>query len=224
MDHLQRKLNLNYFIIAILVFSIFSTSVNLVLAAPVASSPTCEIKADVLSVEKTKTVTPPINAPSQEIEYYSVNLKILKVSTLQDEGRKTCDDLYPVNSEKETIIFPDDYGQTFFTSGQRIRGQVHFSGDERFHGTFLSNVSVISQQISILEPSEVSEEMVRQNYVNNIDSVLLQPDQQTYSVRGTRKGRLLSFIPVTLNIQLEVNPITGAVKSVKKPWWSFLVR
>lgn len=138
----------HYFVIVILatlIFGLIFVFGNLALAGPAASSPICEIEADVLGVEKTKTITPPINAPSQEIEYYSVRLKILKVSTLRDEGSSTCYNLYPVRSEKETILFPDDYNQNPFTNGQRIKGQVHFSGDERFGGVFLSNVFVISQ-------------------------------------------------------------------------------
>ena len=345
MNHLKEKLNLTHFTIAVLIFVAFFTSVDLVLAVPAAPSPICEIEADVLSVEKTKTITPPINAPSQEIEHYSVNLKILRASVLQnDEGFTTCDNLYPVNSEKETILFPDEYNKSPFTNGQRIKGKVHFSGDERFHGTFLSNISVLSQppqpaktiitgsvigggdttpeglfdaprkfvyqvkqndgsiieatytayppspvgdremkkirlsfyagtvkvgdqlkargsfdkttqnltvadegdyietsskkepiiekqeqdkeqpQANIIESSKVSEIMLQQNHVDNVDSISLQSNQQTYIVRGTKKGKLFFFIPVTLNIQLEVDATNGVVKAIKKPWWSFLVR
>jgi len=76
----------------------------------------------------------------------------------------------------------------------------------------------------VLESSKISEKLLQQNYVDNVGSVSLQSDQQTYSVHGTKKGKLFFFIPVTLDIQLEVDVTTGAVKEIKKPWWSFLVR
>lgn len=222
MNHLKERFNITHFAVVAIIFSSFLISARLASAVPVAPSPTCEIEADVLGVEETKTITPPINAPSQEIERYSINLKILKVFTFRDEGFTTCDSLYQINSEKETILFPDEYNKSPFVVGQRINGRVHFSGDERFHGIFLSNTSVISQLP--LESIEVSEKLLQQKYVNDVSSISLQPNQQTYTVQGVKKGKLFFFIPVRLNIQLEVDAITGVVKEIKRPWWSFLVR
>lgn len=332
MNHLKERFNITYFIAVVtVIFSLFFISVSLVSAVPAAPSPTCEIEADVLGAKKTKKITLPINAPSQEIEYYSVNLKILKVSTFQDEGPATCDNLYPVNSEKETILFPNEYNKNPVMEGQRIKGQFHFGGDERFGGIFLSNISIISQppkpaktiitgtvigggdttpeglfdaprkfvyQVkqddgsivkvtytaypsspagdremkkihlsfyagtvkvgdqlkargsfdkttqtltvadegdyietspgqkppSILKTSEVSEKLLQQKYVDDVSSISLQPNQQAYTVQGTKKGKLFFFIPVRFNIRLEVDATTGTVKEIKKPWWAFLVR
>ncbi len=344
MNYFNRKLNFLSFFIGIFFFLTFFTFVNLALAVSSAPSPICEIVGDVLNVEKTTTITPPLNAPSQKIKYYSVRLKIISVSTYQEDDLTknfgTCDSLYSVNSKQETILFSDEYSKSPLIKGQQIKGRLHFSGDERFSGIFLSNISIslqipikedeklepiniiesfeiskklfdqkyderfdgiflpnisilsqipikikedeqkkdeklelintiksfeiskklidqkyderfsgtflpnisISSQIpikikedeqkkdekleliNIIESFEISKKLIDQKYVDDIDDVLLQSNQKTYKTKGTKKGKLFFFIPVRINIQLEVDAITGRVKEIKKPWWAFLAR
>lgn len=44
-----------------------------------------------------------------------------------------------------------------------------------------------------------------------------------YEAKGIRKGNLLFIIPVTIEIECEINAENGKIISVKQPWWSFLV-
>jgi len=59
---------LNISIFSLFVFFAIAGSALAVSGAP---SPTCDIEADVINVEQTITITPPINAPSEQIVHYS---------------------------------------------------------------------------------------------------------------------------------------------------------
>lgn len=97
-----------------------------------------------MSLKKNKVATPPINAASQEIEFYLTKLQIISVSTFREEETAKCQNLYPANSEKETILILHEYNKTPIVEGQKIKGRIHRRGDERFSGIFLSNISVLS--------------------------------------------------------------------------------
>ena len=48
-------------------------------------------------------------------------------------------------------------------------------------------------------------------------------NKPVYEVQASRPGRLLGFIPVTLNVKHDVDATSGNVELTVKPWWSFLV-
>ncbi len=82
----------------------------------------------------------------------------------------------------------------------------------------------LSIATDVLGTDEISKKLLQENHIDGINSISLEEDQQTYNVQGVRQGRLFFLIPVTYNIQLEVDAITNVIKVVRKSWWSFLVR
>lgn len=212
---------------AFILFFVFASPTKAVPAAP---NPTCEIEAEIQMIEKVKKLTPPLNAPAREVEYYSVNLKITKGSMLKEAGSSSCDNRYPIGSEKETMLFPNEYDKTTLIKGQKIKGNVHYEGDERFAGIFLSNVVVLSEiqapglEKNNTESSEISKKILEQKKLDSISNISWNSERKTYQIQGTKKGKLFFVIPVNLKIQLEEETNTGTIKIKKKPWWSFLVR
>jgi len=115
---------------------------------PAAPSPTCEITAKILNIEKVETKTAPIMMPSRDVEFYRLTLDILNVSTYQQEGDATCQDRYGTGPNRNQFkIMMKEYEQISHSlnSGQTIKGKVRFRGDERFHGHFISGVEIVKE-------------------------------------------------------------------------------
>lgn len=111
-------------------FTIFNTS----FAVSAAPSPVCSITAKILKVENK------IN------NYYPIVLDITEISTLEQIGDNLCNDSYINFIEKDygfALLFSDEYKKNSISVGQEITAKVHFGGDERMGGYFLSEVKVI---------------------------------------------------------------------------------
>lgn len=141
-----RILMRNKVVITILILGMVFCAIRIANAVPAAPSPTCEIIAKVIKIEKTKIVTPPILQLSDEIEYYRVKLQILEISTYQKEGSRSCDDSYIKTAEEAgQILTLKEYDKNPISQGQKIKAKIHFSGDERFHGYFLSDIKITKE-------------------------------------------------------------------------------
>ncbi len=137
--------------IAIILFFILSLFTSqLINAVPAAPSPICGIKADVLNIEKTQKESFGYNT-----EYYSVSLIIKDVTTITQE-KVTCDMLYKKDSQINSILTLEDYDKTPISIGQIIKTDIHFGGDERFNGNFLSNIQILEE--TIIPPKEITKQ------------------------------------------------------------------
>ena len=57
----------------------------------------------------------------------------------------------------------------------------------------------------------------------NIDKVDVNADNpQVYLVTASRQVKLFFFIPLNMEVKMQINASTKEVISIKKPWWSFL--
>lgn len=78
----------------------------------------------------------------------------------------------------------------------------------------------------VTEEPIISEEDAKSKAVffDSISSIELKKieDKNVYFIRGEIKGKLLFIIPVTAQIESQVDSKTGEVLSTKKPWWAFL--
>ncbi len=129
----------NKILILILVASVFA--IQFANAVPAAPSPTCEIIANVLNVEKTRTN---ILGQSSRQNYYSLNLDILNISIHKQEGDFSCDNSYIDSAEKSgQILILDEYNKNPISEGQKIKAKIHLGGDERFNGYFLSDIQIL---------------------------------------------------------------------------------
>ena len=123
-------------------------TVQKTLAVPAAPSPVCEITAEVSEIENIKTTTPPLSAAPGKVEYYSVKLQILECSAYRQEGDKHCEELYPLNSEKEVILSLKEHEKKPIEKGEQIKAKIHFGGDEWFHGIFLTDILILKSNNS----------------------------------------------------------------------------
>jgi len=137
--------------ILILAFILISSisSVKIANAVPAAPSPFCEIVADVLDVKKVKRKFD-LNILEIFKGYYNFDLNVIEISTSIQEGGMTCDNSYIdlIKQSGGAMLYSDDYnknltyiGQTYI--GQKIKAQVHYGGDENFHGFFLLDVQIL---------------------------------------------------------------------------------
>ena len=137
---MRRKIIISIFILVAIVF--VSQIVNAVPAAP---SPTCEITATVLSVEKTRTNIEGLGLPPrQNFDYYKVNLDILSISTYMQEDGRSCDNSYIEFAEQSgQKLSLTEYGENPISKDQKIKAKIHFDGDEWFSGYFLSDILIL---------------------------------------------------------------------------------
>ena len=61
--------------------------------------------------------------------------------------------------------------------------------------------------------------------VDSVGSMELKSgeSQLFYRIGGTRKGALLGFIPINLEIEVSIDASSGEIYNVQRPWWSVLV-
>jgi|GEM_PF-3143537 len=159
----------------------------------------------------------------------------------------TCESLYPIGEESKIYIPKESVtDENNLKTSNLISGEVHKPFAYAYFREFSIDIEPPERSplvppiippsvepepepelpitVDALETDEIYEKLLQEKYVDSINDISLQQDQQTYNVRGGKKGKLLFFIPVTLKIQLEVDIDTGMIRQIKKPWWSFLVR
>ncbi|MFA4955045.1 MAG: hypothetical protein WC641_07085 [Patescibacteria group bacterium] len=206
-------------------------TVQIARAVPAAPSPTCEITATITSVKK-KTSNFKTEQPSSEsFDYYGVRLKIISSSLYAKDGNGLCEDLAKL--ETDSIVVPDEYEKTPLKAGQKIKARMHFGGDERLGGYFLTKIEVLSAGVatdeedsgsSIKSSDEISNMLVEKNELKTVETIELDSEKQQYSVVGWRNAKLFFFIPVSVRLEIKINAADGSIQSIKKPWWNFLAR
>ena len=133
-------------------------------AVPAAPSPTCEIMANVLKIEKSRTDFASGPRPGEDFDYYRVNLDIFEITTYTQEGEMPCDNSYIERAEqyKGYIVFVEEYNKNPILEGQKIKAKVHFSGDELFHGYFLLDIikekKDQAEEVKIVGGAEIKKE------------------------------------------------------------------
>jgi uncharacterized membrane protein YkoI len=57
-----------------------------------------------------------------------------------------------------------------------------------------------------------------------VKSVELKGDGQepVYEVIATKEARILGLVPVSMDLEMEVDASNGEIEVTKKPWWGFL--
>lgn len=132
-------------------FSI-SPIVQVANATQAAQSSVCLITADVLEVTKERQLIrgsefqPP--SPDYYIDYYHVHLTISEISLYKKAPGWIggCDNSYAQKVQQNGAIMGlAEYQKNPISPGQRIKAYLNFSGDERFHGFFLSGVQVLGK-------------------------------------------------------------------------------
>lgn len=110
----------------------------------------CVINATVLDIQKTKKrieLGPNYSHLDYYVNYYTVKLKIHNstpsIPVTQTEKYGPCDNL--VNTEKDSVLLLRDYNKAPVRTGQEIKTNIDFRGDEWFHGYLLSNVKILNK-------------------------------------------------------------------------------
>src|SRR3989338_4123168 len=117
---------------------------QIVYAVPAAPSPTCEITAAVLGVEKTRTNTMGGLGEPPQVDYYEIRLDILDISTYSqgpDEMDTSCGNSYIESAERNRqILVLSEYNKNPISEGQNLTARLHSGGDEWLGGFFLSDI------------------------------------------------------------------------------------
>ncbi len=87
------------------------------------------------------------------------------------------------------------------------------------------NFSVLTDNGSIVirtTPEElISEKELKNQTIQNI-KLKAEENKVLYQVNGVKPARLLFLIPVSINIQTDIDATSGNVENIKSPWWSAL--
>jgi hypothetical protein len=83
-----------------------------------------------------------------------------------------------------------------------------------------NTASYPTPSISIEQAVANSDLVIQQ--INNI-SIGVELDKMIYSISGTKEGRLLTILPVKVEIKQRIDANSGETLSTDKPWWAFLV-
>ncbi len=113
--------------------------------------------------------------------------------------------------EREVYVKPGDE-VVIEAGGVAARGKVEL---------LYANETLIAMNskrpIRIL-PSEVSEKIGAVKEIRLVDE-----DVPKYRVSAERVGRLLGLIPISFNVEYEINAENGELLAKNKPWWTILV-
>lgn len=141
---------------------------------------------------------------------YSLGVKIESVSYV--EGPKdffSCEQVYKVGSIESIFIKKD-----------KVRKGDVFSLNQKIEGTNNPGDSYFSLGSYILKTNK---------NINKETYPITKTDKKIYKTNIIKKGKILFFIPFSLNLQIAIDLDTGIVtsdivKETKKPWWYFLVK
>ena len=131
-----------------LIFAMFVILLaGFVLASEIAPSPTCKINAQIQNVSYKEAYyqedidgRPCIAGGEKTPAKYLLKVKISGVSTVNDEGYETCEELYPINTEQTLTIYKSEIESAHtFEKDEFLEGNIHLSGDECQSGIYLSN-------------------------------------------------------------------------------------
>lgn len=112
----------------LIILFLFLLSSFIVVAIPAAPSPSCEIIGEIIKVDKNL--------------FYNnfVHIKIQEVDPVSKNGLEGCERVYPPGNVDIITPMPQ---KNVFSVGQTVKGIVHFSGDEREHGTYFKDYEII---------------------------------------------------------------------------------
>lgn len=79
------------------------------------------------------------------------------------------------------------------------------------------------KEIKILP--DMASETAKEVGIGSIEDIELKSirEEPIYVAKGIKEGKLLAVIPVSLGIETEINADTGAIETIKKPWWDIFV-
>jgi hypothetical protein len=87
------------------------------------------------------------------------------------------------------------------------------------------NVSVLTDNGSVvirITPEELTTEKELKNQTIQKIELKAEKNKVLYQVNGVKPARLLFLIPVSINIQTDIDAASGNVENIKSPWWSAL--
>ncbi len=58
--------------------------------------------------------------------------------------------------------------------------------------------------------------------LDSIESFEIQSGSAIYFIKGSKNVKILGLVPIELTLESKIDATTGVVKSIEKPWWSFL--
>jgi hypothetical protein len=85
------------------------------------------------------------------------------------------------------------------------------------------NFSVLTDNGSIVirtTPEELTSEKELKNQTIQKIELKAEKNKVLYHVDGIKPARLLFLIPVSINIQTDIDAVSGNVENIKSPWWS----
>lgn len=125
----------------------------------------------------------------------------------------------PASSDNNVSLPPKPRDTSILVSNSAVHYSRGVSVEE---SKIYMTTSSGKKRVSVLPDDAVrASEMPKEATIFSVE--LREVSQKpVYTVSGARKARLLKIIPVVFSMETNIDGDTGAVLSVKKPWWSSL--
>ncbi|GAF98716.1 unnamed protein product, partial [marine sediment metagenome] len=147
----------------------------------------------------------------------AVSISNIKISTTERSTAITAN-MYSEGRETPVRIEKTERAVTMESMGVRAETQDILELDSS--GLFIKR-NETRKRLDIL-PHHVNKTV--KGVIDSVDRMEIKlEDKPVYHVKGRKTGNLLWFIPVILDIDVEVNANTGSIENIARPWWSFLV-
>src|SRR3989338_7263451 len=81
------------------------------------------------------------------------------------------------------------------------------------------------KRVTVMPEEAISKAESSTGIVNASDVELIQESgRPVYVIKAKKAGKILSLIPVSIEIETHIDAEKGEILKVKKPWWNFLAR
>jgi len=129
-----------------------------------------------------------------------------------------------VAAQSETPISVTAVGETAVIECESVQAVTTSKVSVEKGGLYMVSEEDVKTEITVM-PDKAQEIVEAEMQVLRVEKIELEveEDEPVYTLDYEQEGKLLAFIPVTVNVKTKVNAVTGELKETKKPWWSFLV-
>lgn len=157
-----------------------------------------------------------------EIEDGEMKIEIRRIITDED-GNKTV--VIIKIEEKDGKSKIKVVGKEEFEADTELELETEFEGNESIIRAILSDGNKTDIKILPDRASEIAIETLRsKNFTVELKEVLHQNIPRViYNIQTNKNGRFLGVFKLKIKIEAQLDPETGEVLGIIKPWWAFLV-
>ncbi len=189
-------------------------------SAPVLSSPSAVVSANLTQTSSAAISGGNIISTSQPTTQASVVYTVTVINSTPSSATLTSSSqTSPISANIAISRRVGGNGGTLITP----MASVEYAGNlEIAESRIMMNTSVGQKPVNILPGVAIEASGILGKEAIQKVELIEKMQKPVYLIRSARQAKLLFFMPVSIEVQTDVDAETGNVISVSKPWWSFL--